>query len=336
MKFWLKLGLSIALLVVLFTYVVDGREVVRIVRDFHPGYLLLALFVVTIDRLLMAYKWTVLLRAQGYRLPLLQAVTIYCTSMIWGMALPTTVGADAIRAVMTTKRGLGGADVVTSIVIERMVGFVLALALGVICLLILRNIGVLDASFDKAFWLGIVMIVGVVGLLALSMNETATSAVMVRLPRALRESKVMDHLRRFAAAYRSLGSARGAIARFGGLTVIEQLVSVLFPWTLALGLGVPVDLLVLLGVLPLSTLLSRVPISFDGIGVFEVIFVGLMTLAGVAPEASLAIALSGRVIQLFAFLPWWLVYVLQSGAISPPTQQFNQAPPQARATSGLK
>ena len=82
----------------------------------------------------MTFKWTLLLRAQGYRLPLFQGVMIYCTSMVWGLALPTTVGADAIRAVMVTKRGFNGTDVVTSIVIERMVGFVLALALGLVSL----------------------------------------------------------------------------------------------------------------------------------------------------------------------------------------------------------
>ena len=102
MKFWLRIALSIALVVVLFTYVVDAREVVGIVQRFDAGYLLLAIVVVTLDRILMTFKWTLLLRAQGYRLPLLQGVTIYCTSMVWGMALPTTVGADAIRAVLVT------------------------------------------------------------------------------------------------------------------------------------------------------------------------------------------------------------------------------------------
>src|ERR687897_3088351 len=81
---------------------------------------------------ILTFKWTLLLRAQGYRLPLLQGVMIYCTAMVWGLVLPTTVGADAIRAVMVTKRGFNGTDVVTSIVIERMVGFVLALALGLV------------------------------------------------------------------------------------------------------------------------------------------------------------------------------------------------------------
>ena len=319
MKLWLRIALSIALVVLLLTYVVDVREVAHILQRFDAGYLLLGIVVVTIDRILMTFKWTLLLRAQGYRLPLLQGVTIYCTSMVWGLALPATVGADAIRAVMVTKRGFNGTDVVTSIVIERMVGFVLALALGLVSLAILRNMGVLDARFDSALYLGVAMLVGVTALLVAALNEKLVRTVLARLPRFVRESKVMQYLDRFAAAYRALGRARSTIAKFGALTVLEQVFAVIFPWTLALGLGVDVSLLLLLGVLPISTLISRLPISFDGLGVYEAVFVGLLVLAGISAEAALAIAISGRIIQLFAFLPWWVVYVARSGAVRPPS-----------------
>jgi glycosyltransferase 2 family protein len=317
MKFWLRTALSIVLVALLFTFVVDAREVIQILERFSAVYLALAIVVVTLDRVLMTFKWTLLLRAQGYRLPLFEGVTIYCTSMVWGLALPTTVGADAIRAVMVTKRGFNGTDVVTSIVIERMVGFVLALALGLVSLAILRTIGVLDAHFDSALYIGVGMLIGVTALLVAALDEGLVSKIVARMPARVRDSKVVHYLDRFAAAYRSLGGARGTMAQFSALTVLEQVFSVVFPWALAKGLGVPVDLLLLLGVLPISTLISRLPISFDGLGVFEAVFVGLLVLAGIDASAALAIAISGRIIQLFAFLPWWFVHVAQAG-IRPP------------------
>lgn len=318
MKFAFRFGLSIVLIVLLFTYVVDGRQVLRILSDFQPAWLALALVVVTLDRMLMAYKWTLLLKAQGHQLPLLPAVTIYCTAMVWGLVLPATVGADALRAVMVTKRGFNGTDVVASIVIERLVGFVLALALGIVSLVILRSIGVLGATYDMVLYLGIAMLLASMGLLLASMNRTFVDMIVGWLPRAFRESKVMGYLARFTTAYHSLGAARGTIARFGALTVVEQVFSVAFLWALARGLGVPVDLLLLLGVLPLATLISRLPISVDGLGVFEAVFVGLLVLAGISAESALAIAISGRVIQMLAFLPWWFAHVTWSGAVRPP------------------
>jgi uncharacterized protein (TIRG00374 family) len=315
--FLFRVALSIALVVALLVYVVDAGEMMRIVRDFDPFYLALALIAVTADRMLMTYKWTVLLKAQGYRLPLFPGVAIYCASMMWGMALPATVGADAIRAAMTAKRGFGGADVVASIVIERMIGFVLALALGLVSLVVLRSLGVLGTEHDFVLWMGAAALVGAVAILMASMNERVVAWVIGRLPRAIRESKPFGLLAKFTAAYHSLGVARGAIVTFGVLTVIEQLVAIAFPWMIALGLGVPVKLSLLLGVLPIAGLISRLPITVDGWGVYESVFVGLMLLAGISAEAALAMAFSGRILQVIAFLPWWLAHIATSGMLTP-------------------
>lgn len=306
------------LIAVLLAFVVDLQEVVALLRRFDPVYLLAVIAVITIDRVLMAYKWTILLKAQGHRLPLLQAVTIYCTAMVWGLALPATVGADAIRAVMVTRRGYNGTDVVTSIVIERVFGFVLALTLALVSLLVLRGLGVLDERFDVAVYGGVVLLAGAIAALIASMNQKVLDALVARLPARWRESKVTRVLVRFAEAYRMLGSKRGAIVRFSVLTAIEQFFSILISWTIARGLGVPADLLLLLGVLPVSMLISRLPITVDGLGVFEAVFIGLLLLAGISAESALAIAIAGRIVHVAAFLPWWLVYVIWSGGIRPP------------------
>jgi glycosyltransferase 2 family protein len=314
----LRFGLSAALIGVLFTHVVDWRELLRILGELRLEWLLLALAVVTFDRVLMTYKWTLLLRAQGHELPLTNAVMIYCASLVWGVALPATVGADAIRAVMVARRGISGTDVVTSIVLERMIGFVLALTLGIVSLSILRAADILGPTYDKALYAGFAVLLGSLALLAASMSPKLGAAALRLLPDGVRRNKVMQHLTSFTRAYQALGSARRTLVRFAGLTVFEQLFGVVLPWTLAMGLGIPVDVLVLLGVLPISTLISRLPISLDGLGVFEAVFVGLMMLAGIAAESAFAIAIAGRFIQLLAFLPWWLAYVAGSGKVRPP------------------
>jgi uncharacterized protein (TIRG00374 family) len=306
----------------LFVYVVDAPRVWRILRELQPAYLLLAVVVVTLDRALMTFKWNLLLKAQGYHLPLLRGMVIYCAAMLWGSVLPGTVGADAIRAVLVTRRGVRGPDAVASIIVERVVGFVAALVLGIASLVILRATGVLDATYDRAVYLGGGLLAVTIGLIGLSLSPAAQSRAPALLPRSLVESKPIAQLRRMTGAYQSLAAARGTIARFAGLTLAEQIFGVTLPWTLARGLGVAVDALVLLGVVRLCMLISRLPISVDGLGVFEAIFIGLMLLAGISAEASLAIALTGRVIQLVCFLPWWLAQVTNSGGIGPPEQKL--------------
>src|SRR5690606_30666308 len=102
-------------------------EIAALVMNAVPHILALALVVMTLDRLLMTFKWTLLLESRGLTLPLYTGFKIYCATMVWGMFLPTTVGADALRAYLTSRRGLDGYEVTASIIVERMIGFVSAL-----------------------------------------------------------------------------------------------------------------------------------------------------------------------------------------------------------------
>lgn len=319
-KLALRIAVSLLLVVLLFVYVVDARQVWKILKDIRPAYLLLAAIVVTLDRALMTYKWTLLLRVRGHRLPLLRGMTIYCAAMLWGSVLPATVGADVIRAVLVMRRGVGGADAVASIVVERMVGYVAAVVLGMASLVLLRSTGVIDAGYDGALYAAAALLLGTLALVAASMSASITGRAIALLPRAVRDSTLMHRLERMSEAYRSLGAARGTLAWFAVLTLAEQVFAVSLAWTLARGLGVSVNALVLLGVMTLALLISRLPISLDGLGVFESVFVGFMLLAGIPAASALAIAIAGRAVQLICFLPWWLGEVVSSGGMSPPEQ----------------
>lgn len=325
----LRVGVSLLLVTLLFVYVVDARQVWRVLREFRPGYFALAILVFTVDRVLMAYKWTLLLRARGHRLPLRAGTTVYCAAMLWGSALPATVGADAIRALLVMRRGISGTDALVSILVERLVGYLAALVLGIASLVVLRSAGVLGATLDPALYVATAVLLGSLGLVALSFRAGAAAWTVAFLPRRARESALMRRLGGMAAAYRSLGAARGTVAWFAVLTLVEQLVGIGFTWTLARGLDVPVNPVLLLGVMPLALLVSRLPISLDGLGVFEAVFVGLLLLAGISADASLAIAISGRAIQLLALVPWWLAEALQSGVrppLAPSTGAAGQSP----------
>ena len=113
-----------------------------------PWYAVVVLLINTADRVLMSFKWSQLLRSRHERLPLFRAMMIYCDSMVWGLLLPTTVGADVIRAASAARTGLKSDVVVSSIIIERLIGFVSAILLGIIGLFLLYATKKLDARFD--------------------------------------------------------------------------------------------------------------------------------------------------------------------------------------------
>jgi uncharacterized protein (TIRG00374 family) len=311
MSLLLKLSVTTVLVGVI-VWLGGVTDVIGIMGRMHPGYIALVLLVNTADRALMTFKWIQLLRSRGMDLPFLHAMRIYCASMVWGTFLPATVGADVVRAFSTSRIGLDSNVVVSSIIIERMVGFLSALLLGLISLVLLSLSGSLDPRLRVAWFVGTPLLIGATSVFALSFNKRAFKWLESRLFYRWRENRLMLRFRHFYGIYRAYRDDKKILAVFFALTMGEQLLPILHLWLIAWGLGIEVSLLYVAGAVPLSMLISRIPVSIDGLGVFEGTFILLISLAGVSAPEAVAIAFMGRILETASWLPWWLAHVLQT------------------------
>jgi uncharacterized protein (TIRG00374 family) len=310
-----RLFFSVAVLAILFYFVIDPRVVWRTMQQIDVRYFVLAFGVFTIDRLLMAYKWALLIRARSYRLPLIPATEIYSSAMLLGTLLPSTLGADVIRTVLARRAGIGTGDCVASIAVERAIGFICALLLALAGLLTLRVTAKLDGRYDLLLWIGIVGLAFGIAVLVLSFNSRAAAWMTRFIPERIRLHRFADKISRSVLSYQALGATRGLLITFVVLTCIEQLVPVVFTWVNALSFGLDVNPLVMLGAVPLSILVARLPISIFGIGAFEGTFAALLSLSGIPPQYAIAVAFVGRAIEILGCVPWWLLHQLRKHTV---------------------
>jgi uncharacterized membrane protein YbhN (UPF0104 family) len=318
----LRIAITLLVTVFLLTYVVDGRQALRTISGLSLGWAVATMSIVTLDRFWTAYKWRLLLLVRGSTLGLLESVQIYCASMVWGTALPSTVGADAIRATIVARRGLAAPlDVIASILIERGVGFVVALLWAVGGLILLENLLPNSHVFRQAFWPVTLALLVATGTLLASLHRPFFDKLISWMPRKLAEhraSRVIDRLHR---AYSDLGASPRTMVAFTLLTVLQPITGVGITWGAAMALDVHAPMATLLAAVPLGFVAARFPISLDGIGVYESIFIGIMALSGVSPADSLAIAVVGRVLQFLAWLPWWFAFVFKAGSVKRPIRE---------------
>jgi uncharacterized membrane protein YbhN (UPF0104 family) len=150
--------------------------------------------------------------------------------------------------------------------------------------------------------------------------------VLGLLPQRVAQSAAARLLSRLHEAYRSLASDRRRLALFFVLTVAEQLLSAVCYGFVALALQLQFNAVLLLAAVPLAILISRLPISIDGLGVYEAIFIGVMALGGMRPDDSLALSLAARLFQVVVWLPWWLMLVARIGAVRPPDEPAASEP----------
>jgi len=126
-RFWLQATVSTVSIVWLLGRLESGDALDVLGRADAVG--LIALFLVFgADRVWMAWKWDLLVRAAGYRIGLYNAVRLYYVSSFLGLAVPLGgLGPDIVRFVQTRELGLTTKEVFGSIVVERVLGLIAAL-----------------------------------------------------------------------------------------------------------------------------------------------------------------------------------------------------------------
>jgi uncharacterized protein (TIRG00374 family) len=318
MKLLLKLAITVILVGAIVWQLEDLRNVGQLLVKLDPAYILLILAIYTVDRALVTYKWGMLLRSRSQHLPFFHGLRIYCASMVWGMFLPMTVGSDAIRAFSTSRSGLDTDEVVASIFIERMIGFITALLLGLLSLFLLSLAGGLDARFRPLWWLGGLVLLGATFAFATSFSQMAFDFLYGRLLRSLSGTWIIRRLRQYHLTYLAYRHEKRSLATFFALTVVQQLLPTLLLWLVARALEVEVSLLYMAGLVPLAFLISRIPISISSLGVFEGVFMLLMSVAGLTAAESVAIALAARILEMASLLPWWFAHVTGYGKLRLP------------------
>ena len=247
---------------------------------------------------------------------------VYCSAMMWGLALPSTVGADGIRIMLVRRFGVRVDDALATILVERGIGFVSALLMAVHEPAAAAGSCVPDAAeYDIPLLLGIASLLVGDRRAAAFLQQQGASRSMLAPAAAARRAELgrAAVLTRLHEAYRSLALDRAQAGAVLRADVAEQLLMAVCYGLVALALQLEFNVVFLLAAVPLAILVSRLPISIDGLGVYEGIFIGIMSLGGVRPDDSLAMSLAARAFQIMVWMPWWLMLVARTGALRPPS-----------------
>ena len=102
---WLGWGLALVILLGC-VFFIDLRQLGASLRALELRQIAMLILISTADRLLMGYKWGLLLRIAGHATPIRQLYPIFYQANFTGSFMPSHVGGDVLRAwwVMRTER----------------------------------------------------------------------------------------------------------------------------------------------------------------------------------------------------------------------------------------
>jgi len=292
-----KIGVSIALLSYLFS-TTDLGALERRVRTGDPLYLAAAVAIYSIMLLLAAWRWRLLLQAQGFDTRFRDLSASYLVATFFNNFLPSNIGGDLVRVRDSSRLTGSTTTSVAVIAIDRILGFLALYVLAVLGYLwggpSLRHLAGANA-----------VVLGLGGLFA------ALTYVFFR-PGVARSLMARSGLNRFPWAQERFEVVQAAVHvyreevldiwRAFGASLAIQALFICYYDVVAHAFGIPLSWPACFLMVPLCTLVQTVPISFNGWGIRESMFMLYFSQVGLGRDSALAFSVVGAsLIVLLSF-----------------------------------
>ncbi len=279
--------------------------------------IVVAIALVVLDRLLMAYRWIALLCTieRAHRPPLTALLRVFFVSTFVGTFLPASVGGDAARAFSLSRLNVATSTAVASVLMDRLLGVVSILVVGVVGLVATRSsdLGSTHAIEVSLIVAGAVSVAA--GLVVFSERAAAIAqSIAVQLPFAP-VRRMAGELTRATRAY---GAHHGVLTSVLLGSIAVQGLRIVQAYCLGLALHISAPLTTYLAFIPLILLVMLLPVSINGIGPSQAAFVWFFSRAAVPEADAFALSVLFVALGIVGNLPGGFLYAVgPAGAKTP-------------------
>jgi len=304
----IKIVVSVGLLYWLFRGV-DAGDVWRLVRTASAPWLVGALVLYAGMILVSAWRWGLLLSAQGIDLPFVTLINSFLVATFFNNFLPSNIGGDVVR-IRDTVRTAGSKTLATTVVLlDRgigLLGLVFVAACG--ATIAARRSEALGPVAPGLLW---AVFLGGLGATLVAVMAPQSVGHLLRPLEALHQEWVGERIERLTAALgRFRASPRALVNCFAGATAVQALL-VAYYAAIARALGIPISFAHLSILIPLSFVVQMLPVSVNGFGIREKTFADYFTALHLPTAAALALSLTGAVLVMVFSLSGAVAYMVR-------------------------
>lgn len=287
-----------AVLLVVVCKSVDLREVAGNFRAIHPIMLITLFVTFVVDRVLMAYKWNLLLKARSISISTWHATRLYYVGQLLGKFTPGAIGAEVYR-VIALSHFQKNQIVTSTVILERFIG------LAVICFFAAVGLPVsaqyLGASSSFLVVAIVISTMLAVTVILISFCPSIINYLSQYIP-FISRTKISRKLHDFYLIYAESRFHIRTLLFFTILTALETVVMVCNFYLSAKSLGINISFGFFICVIPLVIILLRLPITIEGIGILEGLLAYFLVVKGFSGADGVAIAILMRLVGLVSNL----------------------------------
>ncbi len=307
----LKIAFSVGLLAYLL-FTSDLSALHRRLRSGDTALLVGAALLYGLILLLSTWRWQLLLKAQGFDAPMGRLSASYLVATFFNNFLPSNIGGDVIR-IRDGSELTGSTTASLAIVaIDRILG------LGALYVLAVGAYLVGGAALqDLAGARPALIVLGLVfGVIAYVFFRPGIARRLVAASGLASRPWVLQRFEIVQGAVHVYRQEMLAIWSAFGASVALQALVVCYYYDIAQSLRIPLPLSACFLIVPLCSLVQTIPISFNGWGLRESVFILYFGQLGLSRDGALALSLVGAGLIVLLSLSGAVVWTSRGGATS--------------------
>ncbi len=302
----------IGLLLIYFIYTkLDQERLIGGIESIDWLYVFFAFLTVILNRVLMAYKWDILLRSKNIYSGYFYILKVMFIGNFLGMFLPTSVGGDITRIYYLTKGNVAKEESVSSVLIDRLTGFFSLFTMALLGLFLSYSI-----LQDK------MLLFAIISLFAIFM-VTMTILFNIRLAEWLGHKfknisfigKVLAQIKSFYVSIVDYRNNLPVLYKTIFISFVVNFIRVIQTYLLFVAVGANIQFIHVLMFVPISLVITQLPISIAEIGIKEGIYVYLFSTVGIDMALSFLASVIGTILQFVAIIPGFLFYVFEDSTL---------------------
>lgn len=303
----LKLAVSIGLLVVLLRRA-DLARIGDALRHADALWILAGLAIYAAILALSAWRWDMLLAAQNVRVPFPRLIESFLVATFFNNFLPSNVGGDVVR-IADTAGPAGSRTLATTVVlldrVMGLLGLVLIAAVGAsLAAATAHDVpGPVGAS---TLWIGLIAATAVAAPVFLAPEVLH---VIIGPIRRLHPEWIDERMERLTGALERFRERPMAMAGCFSGAVFVQGALVVFYYALARSLNIPIGLMPLALLVPISLVVQMLPVSINGFGVREATFGLYFARLGLPLSSAILLSLTGAAAIMLVSVVGALAYM---------------------------
>lgn len=305
----LKWIISLVLIIWLYSGI-DWTAFQQIRGELRPSYLVIGFAGILLNTALCAEKWRRLLRFDGIHQTFRVLFASYWIGSFFSLFLPSSIGGDSYRVIDIGKRTGQGTRTFTSVVADRLSGFMALSMVGLIGgIMGYQAIGKASVIWAPLLFFGIFC-----AFLGLVLDRRIIPWGL-RLLKLDRFPKLTSKYALFADTFRKYAKDKALLFQVAVLSFLFHASCITVIWLYSGFLGQDYPLLWFFIFIPVISIVEAIPVSVYGIGVRDTAYVTFFAFVGVPPEYALLIALTHVAMNIVFTSMGGVLFLFRKGSL---------------------